>query len=169
MLRETELNWFSDQNFRSVLAEEDLVKSREGFTQGQYTLTLKMGKCSKSFTVTGLSRIIAGNRYEKFFWSLSVFTAAAVTVYAIWIYILKYFQHDVYYDYSTVATKKAYFPTITFCVPYFRFRDQNYYGRNYWYYFNKRNEGAQICTMENEMCNIRKRKASKLFLEKRCL
>ena len=83
MLRETELNWFSDQNFRSVLAEEDLVKSREGLTQGQYTLTLKMSKCSKSFTVTGLSRIIAGNRYEKFFWSLSVFTAAAVTVYAI--------------------------------------------------------------------------------------
>ena len=122
-----------------------------------------MRKYSKSFTAPGLSRIIVGNRYGKFLWSLSVFIAAAVAVYAIRGYILKHSQHDVYYDYSTVATKKANFLTITFCVPYFRFRYQNYCSKNYWYYFNKRNDGARSCTMKNETCTIRKRKASTLF------
>ena len=155
------MNRFSEQYFRFVLAEEDLMKPRKRFNKRRYTLTLKMSEYSESFTAHGLSRIIAGNRYEKFFWTVSVLTAAAVAVYAIRGYILKYSQHDVYYDYSTVATKKAYFPIITFCVPYFRFRYQNYCGRNYWYYFNKRNNGAQSCMTANETCNVRKRTASK--------
>lgn len=88
----------------------------------------KMREYASSFTVHGLNRVAASDsKVERIIWSITVMTAAVVAVYLIKWDILKYKKHDVFHDYSTVTLKKAYFPSITFCLTKLKLDLDDYY------------------------------------------
>ena len=82
----------------------------------QRVLKRKMGEYVNSFTVHGLSRIVSGNKIERTIWTTAVLLAMMCAVYVIQGYIVKYFEHETYVEVTTVTTKRAYYPSVTFCL-----------------------------------------------------
>ena len=114
----------------------------------QRVLKRKMGEYVNSFTVHGLSRIVSGNKIERTIWTTAVLLAMMCAVYVIQGYIVKYFEHETYVEVTTVTTKRAYYPSVTFCLDKYKEKmDQLYCGKPLF-----RLDSVKPCTRKNQGC-----------------
>lgn len=83
-------------------------------------LSRRMSDYISSFSVHGLTKIVKGTKLERCVWLIFLVMALTAAVVVIKGYIDGYLRHDVNHDFSNVFERKAYFPSITFCLPRFK-------------------------------------------------
>ena len=80
-------------------------------------LDQKIRQYGESFTIHGLPRILTGSKTERIVWTVFVILAISLGGFMTYRYVTKYFKYEVNHNFSKVKTDKAFYPSVTFCLP----------------------------------------------------
>ena len=103
---------FVDKNKKSNL----YMDTNSGSTK-DILLEEKINQYAESFTIHGLPRILTGNKTERTVWSVFVVLALSFAGYMVYRYVSKYLRYEVSHNFSRSITDKAFYPSVTFCLP----------------------------------------------------
>ena len=87
----------------------------------------KIHQYAESFTIHGLAKILTGNKTERLFWTVFEILAISLGAFMTYRYVTKYFRYEVTHNFSRTKTDKAFYPSVTFCLPTVKEKLEWYY------------------------------------------
>ena len=101
-------------------------KSNDGKTK-EILLDQKIHQYAESFTIHGLPRVLTGSKTERISRTVFVIVAISLGGFMTYRYITKYFKYEVTHNFSKIKTDKAFYPSVTFCLPKIKERMEWFY------------------------------------------
>ena len=95
---------------------ERKIESKDNNTQ-EISLDAKIHQYAESFTIHGLPRILTGTKTERIIWTIFVMLSMSLGGYMTYKYITRYLRYEVSHHFSKGITDKAFYPSVTFCLP----------------------------------------------------
>lgn len=76
----------------------------------------KADEYAEGLTIHGLSKALKGSTIaERMFWTIALMLAIVMAGFMVQTLILRFYNHDVYTDSSSIKTERHIFPAVTFC------------------------------------------------------